>query len=288
MQNENSQTPIGLTAMVSKIPPSARRLAVLTPAHVDAIMACIDSAHSVLDAILGMNIPTLRAIPILYYVRMQYCMMVLIHLDISTRIRMGSLAKILDASSMKVECYMIRLVPQLELAIGEGVCRPASMFLKILLQVRSWYHEAANPRSTGPQKGPQQRQPVHQERDGILSTQPPTSSMNSKAPSSSVSSYQDTNGTPRTASSTSDRSTSDLSTPAHDMSNLSMDPINAQASLGTYDNIAHYDMYLQAAPNFAYFPLDLGPMLQPQFDMIDDIDMSMFEVGDWMPSDESL
>ena len=124
---------------------STKRQAPLSPAFVDAIMACVDSAHSLLDVILGMSTDVLRAIPIVNFVRLSYSVTVLIKLSISAGAPSSEISKILDPQSLKVNSYLEKLVAHLLSANGPGKCRPATKFLMILLKLKAWYHQATDP-----------------------------------------------------------------------------------------------------------------------------------------------
>jgi hypothetical protein len=225
-----------------------------TPSHIDAISACIYSAHSVLDEILDMNILALRAIPILYYVRMQYCIILLMKLDLAVRAETIEVAEILDRNSLMVECYMEKLIPHLVTAAGEGVCRPASKFLGVLLRVKSWYQEVTG--STFMQQGEGQ------------SKQAETSKANETGIFTN----------PTAHGSDDHRTASDMYATRLYMSNLSINPMDPRPELQNC-GINPPTSTPQGYSNFVYF---LSPMLEAQFDIFDDVTMSGVDMECWM------
>ena len=121
----------------------------LSPAFVDAIMACVDSAHSLLDVILGMSIDVLRAIPVVYFVRLSYSVTILIKLSISAEAPSSEIGKILDTESIKANMYLEKLIAHLLNANKPGQCRTATKFLMIILKLKAWYHQATDPSRLG-------------------------------------------------------------------------------------------------------------------------------------------
>jgi hypothetical protein len=234
-----------------------RKTSRYTPSHIDAISACIYSAHSVLDEILDMNIIVLRAVPVLYYLRMQYCIILLIKLDLAVRAETSEVAEILDRNSLLLECYMEKLIPHLVTAAGEGICRPASKYLEALLRVKSWYEEVIG--STSVQQG------AGQSREAGTSKDHGTGTFTNHI----------------TQGSDAHRPTSDMYATRLYMSNLSVNPMDPRPQMQN-NGINPPSSTPQGYSNFVYFPMDLNPMLEPQFDIFDDVTMYGADMEYWM------
>src|SRR5277367_1850014 len=90
----------------------------LSAGYINAVMACIDSSHSLIDEFLKSDVQTLRVVPIVNYVRASYALVVLGKLFISASVPSNELGKILDPQLLKVDFYMKALLERISEAAG--------------------------------------------------------------------------------------------------------------------------------------------------------------------------
>lgn len=114
-----------------------------TPPYIDAITVCISSAHSLLDIFLGMDVESLRTLPVFNYARLSYAVFVLTKLYISASDPMSDLGEFLDRESLKVGFYSNSVIDHLRMVVGPMKCKVPNMFLGLLvkLQARHKYQE---------------------------------------------------------------------------------------------------------------------------------------------------
>lgn len=105
----------------------------------NAVMACIESMHSLLDVFLSLDLHSLRTVPIVIFVRMSYSIVVLIKLHISTYSR--EVGKVLDRSVLNVNHYLEACMEKLKAAAGVKKHRIPNKWLSILRDIGGWYHK---------------------------------------------------------------------------------------------------------------------------------------------------
>lgn len=110
------------------------------PTHVLAtcIADCISSSHALLDAFIGMEPSSLRALPVSAYVRVSFAAFVLAKLSLSAIHPSSRIGKILDRSTLKAESYMDRAVLHVRNVVGARRCRVPAIFLALLFKLRQW------------------------------------------------------------------------------------------------------------------------------------------------------
>ena len=111
----------------------------LAPPFIDAIATIIDSAHSLLDALLAMGPEALRAVPIVNFVRASYAIMILIKLFNSTSSPRSGIGQLIDRDSLKISLYLDRLIMHMMAVAGPGKCRGASKFLAMFVKIQAWF-----------------------------------------------------------------------------------------------------------------------------------------------------
>jgi hypothetical protein len=111
----------------------------LSVTYLNAVMACIDSSHALLDLFLSINIQSLRAAPIVDYVRPSYALVVLIKLFISATAPESELGVVLDPQNLKIDYYMKAILEKLQEAGGPNQLRVPINWLAITHQINGWY-----------------------------------------------------------------------------------------------------------------------------------------------------
>jgi hypothetical protein len=111
----------------------------LSAAYVNAVVACIESMHNLLEAFLTLDIQALRVVPIIVYVRMSYSIVVLIKVYISTFSTV--IGSVLDRKSLKVDHYLSACMSRLKEAAGGRKFRVPDKWLSILSNIDGWYRK---------------------------------------------------------------------------------------------------------------------------------------------------
>jgi hypothetical protein len=114
----------------------------LSAGYINTVMAVIDSAHSLLDEFLKCDIPTLRVVPVVHYVRASYALVVLVKLFISASVPTHELGKILDPQLLKVDFYMQAVLEIISNAAGPQKLSVPSKWQTIIQQVSGWYNKS--------------------------------------------------------------------------------------------------------------------------------------------------
>ncbi|KZF22451.1 hypothetical protein L228DRAFT_248144 [Xylona heveae TC161] len=111
----------------------------LTPAHINALTVCLKSCHAILDAFQEYNIEAIRLLPIFFFVRTAYAVVVLIKLYFGVTAPNSEFAKAISKDDLKVEHYLDGLVGFFQSASEDGKSKPASKFLMILIMLKTWF-----------------------------------------------------------------------------------------------------------------------------------------------------
>lgn len=113
--------------------------ATLTPAHVRALTACLLAIDGIFDAFLGMDVASLRCIPVFNFVRVAYATVVMIKLYLFASSPNSELGTVINKDQMKVEQHLNALLGKFR-AVAEGNrSRPAGKFMIVLAMIRSWF-----------------------------------------------------------------------------------------------------------------------------------------------------
>lgn len=111
----------------------------ITPAHIDSLMACIDSIHRILDAFFEMDTDTIRNLPNLYCVRNAYAAVALIKIDGVFRSR-GSKFEALFSPDLKIEQYLNTMIDVLAKAAEGQKAIIAFGFGFVFRRLKQWYN----------------------------------------------------------------------------------------------------------------------------------------------------
>lgn len=111
----------------------------LLPVYIDALSTVQSSTQALLDVFLALDIESLRALPIVNYVRVTYGIVVLTKLSLSAVAADNPLGRLLDVRNIQAAAYQDKLVIHLARGIGSKQFRVASKFFMIIFKLRSWY-----------------------------------------------------------------------------------------------------------------------------------------------------
>lgn len=117
----------------------------VSPAHVNAISACLKSIEGIFETFLGMSIEAIRCLPVFNYVRVAYAVVVLMKMHFSTLNHKSELGAVIGRENMRVQHYLDALMEKFRLTAVDDKCRPASKFLVVLAMLRSWFMKQGKP-----------------------------------------------------------------------------------------------------------------------------------------------
>ena len=130
---------------------------VITPAHIESLTICIQSIHGTFEAVLSMDVTTLRALPTLTFVRTSYAAVALIKLTSAINGSNRRFGEVFTDKDLKAEYYLDALIKKFR-AAGEGErSRVAIKFSYIFNMLRTWLHkiiEADTKAATGQDEKP--------------------------------------------------------------------------------------------------------------------------------------
>lgn len=110
----------------------------ITPAHVDSLITCIDSIHKLLDAFFEIDIDTIRNLPNMFFVRNAYATVALIKIEGVFRSR-GSKFESLFSSNLRVEQYIETMIDVLRKAAEGQKSIVAFGFGFVFRRLKQWY-----------------------------------------------------------------------------------------------------------------------------------------------------
>ena len=161
----------------------------ITPAHVEALTTCINSAHSAFEAFLSMDIYALRALPTLFFVRNSYAAVALIKMYSAVSAKGSKYSTVFKARDLKVEYYLDRMIEALSKSCDDSLSRVAQKFTLIFNMLKSWHMKRIDSVNNGSGPVSRQRTPANgsvQPRSSSVShpQQPPYRGVPQQDPSS--------------------------------------------------------------------------------------------------------
>ncbi|KAK4180783.1 hypothetical protein QBC36DRAFT_10853 [Triangularia setosa] len=122
----------------------------LTPAHINALSACLTAIDGIFDTFLSLDVHTTRCLPVFNFVRVAYAVVVLIKLYFAASSTKSELGKVINKDHMKVEQHLDKLLEKFRATAAEDRSRPAAKFLLVLVMLRSWFQkQKQNQNSSG-------------------------------------------------------------------------------------------------------------------------------------------
>jgi len=113
----------------------------LTPAHINALSACLTAIDGIFEVFLSMEIPNIRCLPVFNFVRVAYAVVVLIKMYFTASSPKSELGKVINKDNMKVEQHLDDLLEKFSLTAADEKSRPASKFLVVLVMLRTWFQK---------------------------------------------------------------------------------------------------------------------------------------------------
>lgn len=112
---------------------------VLSPAHSQALTECVKAAHGIFRTFLSFDLTTVRSLPILFFVRTAYAVVVMIKLYFAVTAPDSQVGQNISKDDLDVEGHLDRLLGAFKRMGGEDSFRPANKFLIILGKLREWF-----------------------------------------------------------------------------------------------------------------------------------------------------
>ncbi|KAI0391128.1 hypothetical protein F5Y17DRAFT_461133 [Xylariaceae sp. FL0594] len=119
----------------------------LTPAHIDALSACVTATERIMDTFLGLDVLSIRCLPISIFVRVAYAILVYIKIYLCAASPNSEPGLVFGTDRMKVSQYLDSLKEKFGETARDGKSRSASKFLGILGMMQSWSRSADRPPS---------------------------------------------------------------------------------------------------------------------------------------------
>lgn len=120
---------------------SSGQSVVASPAHTKAIAQCLSSVHAIFDAFFAFDPTMIRALPIFYFVRIAYAVVVLIKLHFAITAPGSEVSKIITEEQLRVEKYLDTLLRLFQALDDDDAFRPANKFLFILGKMHAWFQK---------------------------------------------------------------------------------------------------------------------------------------------------
>jgi RalA-binding protein 1 len=108
-------------------------------ARLDSVITSLTSAHSLLDVLLQRPARSLRVLPTFLYIRVIYCVFILLKIFFTCSAPGSELGKVLHPDAIKVEHYLSCLVSHIQDAISDENCRLAAKFCAVFVKFRTWF-----------------------------------------------------------------------------------------------------------------------------------------------------
>ncbi|KAK6338684.1 hypothetical protein TWF696_009496 [Orbilia brochopaga] len=128
-----------LIAHPESVKPPPGGMSQLTQTHINALFTCLSSAHSLLDRFLQLTVDEMRCLPVLFFARVAYSVVLLIKIFFSASATNSEVGKVIDKPQLKLDSYFEKLLALLKAASADDKSKPAAKFYMILTMLNHWY-----------------------------------------------------------------------------------------------------------------------------------------------------
>ncbi|KAK4447551.1 putative fungal-specific transcription protein [Podospora aff. communis PSN243] len=127
-------------------------VAPLTPAHINAISACLAAIDGIFEVFVSLDPLEIRCLPVYNFVRVAYAVVVLIKMYFAAASPKSELGKVISKDNMRVEMHLEKLLAVFHAVAADNKSRPATKFMLVLVMLRSWFHKQKQnqPGAAGP------------------------------------------------------------------------------------------------------------------------------------------
>lgn len=140
----------------------------LSAAHISAISSCLSAVDAVFTTFLSMDVAEIRCLPVYNFVRVAYCIVILVKMYFSASSPNSELGKVISKGNLRVEYFLDALLDKFRQAASDEKSRPAAKFLVVLAMLKSWFLKQEN-QDTNTDTQPKQNNSAAQ---GPSATQP--------------------------------------------------------------------------------------------------------------------
>lgn len=118
-----------------------------TSVHVDALTACLTSAHKTIDILSSIDTKILHCIPTIHFVRTSYACIALIKLHLAATSD-SRLKSVFGPADFKVEEMLDKLIQHLQKSGEHTQNRTSSKFTVIIGMLKAWYLKRKLPKTS--------------------------------------------------------------------------------------------------------------------------------------------
>lgn len=111
----------------------------LSAPQISALSASLESIEVIFDTFLSIPVQSIRCLPVYFFVRIAYALVILMKMHFSASKPGSELGKVIQKEGMRVGFYLDALVRKFREAAAEERCRPAGKFVIVLAMLRSWF-----------------------------------------------------------------------------------------------------------------------------------------------------
>lgn len=105
----------------------------------DALSACFEAIDAIIGKFLSFEIATIHSLPVSYFVRVGYAVVVLIKMYFAASNNSSPFGGVINADAMKVEEKLRELGEKFKQASVDNKSRPSAKFLMVLNMLKSWF-----------------------------------------------------------------------------------------------------------------------------------------------------
>lgn len=132
-------------------PTKSSSLSEIGPFHLRSLIACVESAHGLLDVVLNLNVHTLRSAPVILFTRLFYAIVILSKMSLSAQSPASNLSKVIDLDHVNFLDYLFKIMSLLKAAAGDENISVPSTFYLIVTRLAAWYYRVCtSPTSQDP------------------------------------------------------------------------------------------------------------------------------------------
>lgn len=111
----------------------------LSAQHINALTSCLTAINGIFETFLGLEIESIRCLPVFNFVRVAYAVVVLMKMYFSASTVGSDFGQVFTRESMRVQQHLDALLEKFRATAADDKCRPASKFLVVLAMLRSWF-----------------------------------------------------------------------------------------------------------------------------------------------------
>lgn len=115
---------------------------VLSPAHSKALLDCLRSVHSIFEIFFSFEVATVRSLPIFFFVRIGYALVVLVRLHFAVMAPDSEISKLISQDDVGLERNLGRLLKVFETVHSQESFRPATKFLVMVRRLNTTLQES--------------------------------------------------------------------------------------------------------------------------------------------------